>query len=105
MTKHCRSCKFWKANKGDSRNDDWKANHNCSVTHTGSAGRMEDVGAQKIYERSITKNHIRYLKYRGDGDSKAYADVVESDPYNGLSTEKRECVGPVHKRVCAVYGN
>jgi len=32
------------------------------TTNTGSAGSMEAVGAQRIYERSITKNHMRYLK-------------------------------------------
>ena len=49
--------------------------------------------------RSIKNNGLRYLKYRGDGDSKAYSDVVDTDPYNGMVIENSECVGHVQKRV------
>ena len=99
MTKVCRSCKFWQPKKGTPSYDDWKINHNCIINHTGSAGSMEAVGAVRIYNRSITNSSMRYLKYRGDGDSKAYTDVVEADPYKGLLIEKSECVGHVQKRV------
>ena len=105
MSKVCRSCMFWKPKSGTPEYNDWKANHDCVINHVGSAGSMEAVGARRIYDRSVTKNNLRYLKYRGDGDSKAYADVVEADPYKGLLIEKSECVGHVQKRVGARLRN
>ena len=101
MTKVCRSCIFWETRKGTPSYDDWKLNHKCFINHTGSAGSMETAGALQIYNRSIEKNNMRYLKYRGDGDSKAYKEVTEADPYQGIVVQKSECVGHVQKRVGA----
>ena len=99
MTKVCRSCKFWHPKKGTPEYNQWKEGHICSINHAGSAGSMESVGAMSIYKRSIEQNELRYLKYRGDGDSKSYAQVSAADPYNGFLIKKGECVGHVQKRV------
>ena len=58
---------------------------------------MEPVGAKRIWERSITKNGLRYHKYIGDGDSKSYDTICNT--YPGITVEKLECVGHVKKRV------
>lgn len=100
MTKSCRSCKFWNPKKGTPEYNQWKEKgHDCSINHSGSAGSMEAAGAMSIYERSIEHKGLRYLKYRGDGDSKSFALISEADPYKGFSIEKSECVGHVQKRV------
>ena len=40
-----------------------------------------------------------YTRYIGDGDSKGFNKVAESDPYNGVPVTKEECIGHVQKRV------
>ena len=98
LCKECKSCKYWETKKGTVEYDEWQLEHDCPVNHEGSAGSMEAAGAVTIFKRSVDINKLRYLKYRGDGDSKAYQDVVAADPYPGLAIIKSECVGHVQKR-------
>ena len=67
------------------------------ANHRGSAGAMEVVGTKRIFQRSIEKHGLRYVKFLGDGDSKSFPAVV--DTYDGLKVEKLECIGHVQKRV------
>ena len=76
---------FWNPKKGTPEYVDWKTNHNCVINHVWSAGSMEASGAIRIFNWSVAENGLRYLKYRGDGDSKAFAEVVQNDPYNSLT--------------------
>ena len=48
---------------------------------------------------SAETRKLRYTQYIGDGDSKAYLDIVKNDPYPGTAVEKLECVGHIQKRV------
>jgi len=59
---------------------------------------MEAVGAVQIFGRSVEQNKLRYLTYRGDGDSKSFSEAVKSDPYPGYVINKAECVGHVQKK-------
>ena len=44
--------------------------------------------------------HFRYNPYIGDGDSKAYRQVVDDQPYGpNYDIMKVECVGHVQKRM------
>jgi len=36
-----------------------------------------------MYARSVRLGNVRYIKYRGDVDSKSFQDVVKADPYPG----------------------
>ena len=47
----------------------------------------------------LEKYSLPYTEYLGDGDSKGYKAVVESDPYNGINISKLECIGHIQKRV------
>ena len=58
---------------------------------------MEVEGAKTIFGRSIEKNGLLYAEYFGDGDSKGYMEVKNTD--EGITVKKQECVGHVQKRV------
>ena len=58
---------------------------------------MEVVGAKRIFERSISSRKLRYIKYFGDGDSKAYFEV--KDTYKPDMVNKYECVSHYQKRL------
>ena len=100
-SKVCNECQYWKNRESHVGYEQWKLSHNCCINHIGSAGSMEAAGVLDIYKRSIESRNLRYMKYLGDGDSKAYQDVVTADLYEGKIPEKEECVGHVQKRVGA----
>ena len=61
---------------------------------------MESAAAVEIWKRSISSHSFIYYTYIGDGDSSSHKNLVKSDPYNGLTTVRREeCLGHVQKRV------
>ena len=70
------------------------------MNHEGSAGSMEAVGVVNIFQKSLVDLQLRFTTYIGDGDSKAYSDVVKALPYGPENRSSRgECVGHVQKRV------
>ena len=73
--------------------------HNCPINHEGSADSMEAAGLVDCFMNSIENWKLRYTHYIGDGDSKAYNEVVKNDPYPGIVVEKLECVGHIQKRL------
>ncbi|GFT13656.1 uncharacterized protein TNCV_3831261 [Trichonephila clavipes] len=44
----------------------------------GSSGKVEVAGALFFFRRSQSKYNVRYTKHLGDGDSKAFASIVET---------------------------
>lgn len=74
-----------------------KADHACSINYEGSSPGMETEGAKRIFERSISKNNLRYTKFFGDGDSKSHLTV--KNLYDGVKVKKFECIEHVQKRV------
>ena len=58
---------------------------------------MEVIDAQRIFNRSISQNKLRYINYYGDGNCKSYSYV--KDTYPGITVCKLEYVGHVQKRV------
>ncbi|GFV87653.1 uncharacterized protein TNCV_779371 [Trichonephila clavipes] len=64
-----------------------------------SALKMEAVGANLIFQRSIVKRGLKYAHYYGDGDSKGFISV--KDTYGKDSVTKYECIGHVQKKVGA----
>ncbi|GFW95592.1 uncharacterized protein TNCV_2857581 [Trichonephila clavipes] len=66
----------------------------------GYSGKMEVAGALSIFQRSQSLYNVRYTKYLGDGDSKAFTSIVENKVYGDhCSVEKLECIGHVMKRM------
>ncbi|GFV40183.1 uncharacterized protein TNCV_4462351 [Trichonephila clavipes] len=52
------------------------------------------------FQRSQSLYNVRYTKYLGDGDSKAFTSIVENKVYGDhCSVEKLECIGHVMKRM------
>ncbi|GFY22060.1 uncharacterized protein TNCV_3297041 [Trichonephila clavipes] len=45
---------------------------NCKRNFEGYSGKMEVAGALSIFQRSQSLYNVRYTKYLGDGDSKAF---------------------------------
>ncbi|GFT50312.1 uncharacterized protein TNCV_1024361 [Trichonephila clavipes] len=73
---------------------------NCKSNFEGYSGKMEVAGALSIFQRSQSLYNVRYTKYLGDGDSKAFTSIVENKVYGDYcSVEKLECIGHVMKRM------
>ncbi|GFV47281.1 uncharacterized protein TNCV_4829371 [Trichonephila clavipes] len=55
----------------------------------------------EIFQCSESLHGLRYAKFLGDGDSRAYKAVNEMQPYGdtGIEREKLECIGHVEKRM------
>lgn len=90
LSKFCQICTT-------SKND--PVEHICSKNYEGSSGGMEIAGAVQVFKNSVTRN-VRYTKYLGDGDSKAFETVQKEKPYGDQVTiEKLECIGHIQKRM------
>lgn len=73
--------------------------HECAKNHDSSPGAMEGAGALVIFQRSESLHELKYTKYLGDGDSKAYKTVVDSRVYGETVIDKLECTGHIQKRM------
>ena len=80
LLKTCNACASWECRK--------ESEPGLHDQFLGSAGSMETSGVVKCFQRSLSKKHLRYTQYNSDGDSKAYSEVVKSDPYYGVKGEK-----------------
>lgn len=90
MSKHCK-CKGLPGNQHEEQ---------CSSNYSGSSGGMEVSGVKEIFERSLSLYNTRYVRYLGDGDSKAFKAIEERKPYGEcVQITKLECVGHVQKRM------
>ena len=98
MSRFCKPCHWNKENLSEEDFNIWYEIHkaSCSTNYDGSAPMMEVEGAKRMFARSIANRNVRYMKYLGDGDSKAYLCV--KDMYEDL-VENYECVGHYQKRV------
>ena len=97
MIRQRKPCQRSKENLSEEDFDLWYTMHqkSCSTNYAGSAPMMEVEGAKGIFGRSISNRKLRYLKYYGDGDSKAFATV--RDFYLPLVMLKFECIGHYQK--------
>ena len=88
MSRTCKACCL----KPQLKNTDpinyahWKNSHICNYNYQGTAGGMETEGAKRVFERSVEKHNLRYVKFLGDGDSKSYQTVKNT--YPGIEVEK-----------------
>lgn len=71
----------------------------CEANYIGTSGGMEVSGALEIFKRSVPEYNVRYVRYLGDGDSRAFESVNQAKPYGEeVTIEKQECIGHVQKR-------
>ena len=58
---------------------------------------MEAECGKRIFEHSIKKHKSRYVQFLGDGDTKSYVNVKDTQPC--IEIKKLECVGHHQKRI------
>ena len=101
----CYPCSKWPEERKENNPEDYEefwSTHKllCTANFSGSSQSMESAAAVEIWKRSISSHSLIYDTYIGDGDSSSYKNLVKSDPYNGLTTvRKEECLGHVQNRV------
>ncbi|KAE8746814.1 hypothetical protein FOCC_FOCC006449 [Frankliniella occidentalis] len=99
----CKICDAYKGEKSGPEYEEWLEEHSseCTKNHQGSSGKMEVDGMVQLFQRSEEKRGVFYENYIGDGDSKTYKAIVESDPYKKqkIIVKKRECTAHVQKRM------
>ncbi|XP_044581963.1 uncharacterized protein LOC123263348 [Cotesia glomerata] len=100
----CQGCNLWKEKKKSDPQayQDWYEEHenSCAINHRGSAGKMEVDAVVEMFNRSVEKHGVKYIKYIGDGDSKTFKGILDINPYDDDPVvEKKECVGHVQKRM------
>lgn len=60
---------------------------------------MEADSVVEMFWRSIENYGVKYEYYIGDGDTKTFSNITNSQPYQDLEVKKKECVGHVQKRM------
>ena len=61
---------------------------------------------KKIWARSVEDLKLRFTTFIGDGDSKAFDQLVANNPYGeDVTLVKHECVGHVQKRLGTALRN
>jgi len=61
----------------------WQEEHeqNCTINHSGSAGKIEVDGIIEMFKRSQDLHGAMYENYIGDGDSKTFKNLLNENPY------------------------
>lgn len=68
----------------------------CIRNHSDSSGGMEVIGIEKLRQMLLKKRGLLYMKYLGDGLTKAFDNIHNKKPYgNDVHIEKLECIGHV----------
>ena len=103
LSKHCHACVMKNVDEMDEDEyEEWLATHKavCDQNYEGSSNAMEVSGVERMWLRSVANLKVRYTTFIGDGDSKAFANLVQIKPYDdGVTLTKHECVGHVQKRL------
>ena len=101
----CRKCLTWPTERRASQPEEYAlflSEHHttCSANFSGSSQSMEGSAAVEIWKRSVERNRLVYSTCVGDGDSSSFKNLVNSNPYQGIETvRKEECLGHVQKRL------
>lgn len=92
---YCHSYTLHKNSLDEDAFEEWYEDHkdSCSSNHTGSSGKMEVDSITEMFSRSVEKFGVMYSNYIGDGDSKTFTGILNSNPYGDECTvTKNECV-------------
>ncbi|XP_032689786.1 uncharacterized protein LOC116853045 [Odontomachus brunneus] len=87
--------------EGTAEYEEWAETHkdSCEKNHEGSAGKMEVDAVIEMFQRSEELHGLKYSHYVGDGDSKTFKGILDSNPYENLDVKKKECIDHVQKRM------
>ena len=101
----CNKCSSWPQERQSNHPDEYAAfmfehKSTCPANFSGTSQGMEGAAAVEIWRRSVDKNKLVYSTYVGDGDSSSFKNLLNSNPYKGIETvRKEECLGHVQKRL------
>ena len=101
----CNKCLSWPQERRTNNTEEYAAfmsdhKSTCPANFSGTSQGMEGAAAVEIWRRSVDKNQLVYSTYVGDGDSSSFKNLLNSDPYKGIETvRKEECLGHVQKRL------
>eukprot|EP00795_Rhopilema_esculentum_P002650 gene2650-847_t len=99
LSNFCLKCKIAEENPLN-KEDQEKHLQNCGKNFDGSANSMEAECAVRLWRRSKENFCLHYTTMLSDGDSKAYAAVVNDSPYGeDIVIEKEDCINHVSKRM------
>ncbi|XP_029177754.1 uncharacterized protein LOC114945652 [Nylanderia fulva] len=100
-SKYCKTCEFWEKKVDTTEYEEWKTSHanECQANHEGSAGKMEVDAIIEMFQRSEQLHQVKYVNYIGDGDSKTFKGLLESQQVENSSVKKKECIDHVQKRM------
>lgn len=100
-SKYCKQCEHWKEKLHTEEFEDWHKKHadECNANHDGSAGKMEVDAVIEMFHRSEELYNVKYANYIGDGDSKTFKGILDSEPYEDCPVTKKECIDHVQKRM------
>ena len=80
--------------------DSWREKHrDCAKNFAGSSKAMEKESAKRMWARSVNRYQVRYTEMLSDGDSTAFKEVVDLNPYPEHEIVKLECINHAHKRM------
>ena len=101
----CNKCSSWPQERRSNNPDEYAAfmsehKSTCPANFSGTSQGMEGVAAVEIWKRSVHKNQLVDSTCVGDGDSSSLKNLLNSDPYRGSETvRKEERLGHVQKRL------
>ena len=100
-SKYCKSSEHWKKSLDTDEYKEWAETHEdeCQANHQGSAGKMEVDAVIEMFQRSESLHELKYENCVGDGDSKTFKAILDSQPYGNFTIKKKECIDHVQKRM------
>ena len=109
-SKYCATCarKQSEMNTKSKEYQEWFAKHQpqCQKNHEGSSNSMEMAAAEVIWQRSVTKNNLRYTTVLSDGDAKTHSRLTALNVYGDEHPiKKEECINHVEKRLGTALRN
>ena len=111
LSSYCHACTLRESARRDGKItqeefESWKETHvDCAKTFSGSSKAMEQEAAKRMWARSVSQHQLRYTEMLSDGDSAAFRQVVELNPYPGHEITKLECINHAHKRMGTALRN
>ncbi|XP_025160980.1 uncharacterized protein LOC112589971 [Harpegnathos saltator] len=60
---------------------------------------MEVDAVVEMFQRSESLYEVKYGRYIGDGDSKTFKGILNAEPYENFTIQKKECIDHVQKRM------
>lgn len=98
---YCKLCRSWTEKEDSVELEEWKDVHqsDCTANHSGSAANMKIDAVLDMFKWSETLHDVKYACYIGNGDSKTYSAIKNTEPYENLVVKKKECIGHVQKRM------